>query len=78
MCGDGVEIGSQTIGQEAGDAAGSEPDFDAVGEGKGIVFGASTDVKRWDSLADRIDSQPQSASGGDAPDAVNKVHPVAA
>jgi hypothetical protein len=49
-----------------------------VGEGKGIVFGASTDVKRWDSLADRIDSQPQSASGGDAPDAVNKVHPVAA
>ncbi|MFW5709717.1 MAG: hypothetical protein ACOCX5_05805 [Chloroflexota bacterium] len=46
--------------------AGLEPDFDVVGEGKGVVFGATADVKRWDRFADRIDSQPEPASGGDA------------
>jgi len=49
--------------------AGSEPDFDIVGEGKGVVFGATADGKRWDRFADRIDSQPEPASGGDAANA---------
>ena len=69
MGGDGVEVSSQTIGQEGGEVIGSEPDFDVVDEGKGVVFGATAEVKGWDSLADRIDGEPQPASRGDAPDA---------
>jgi hypothetical protein len=69
MCGDGIEVSSQTIGQKGGDVAGSEPDFDIVGEGKGVVFGATADVKRWDRFADRDDSQPEPASRGDAANA---------
>ena len=66
MGGEGVEIGSQSVGGEGGNVTEKQAMLDIVGEGKGTLFSALADVQGRDRFADRIDGESEPGSGSAA------------
>jgi hypothetical protein len=54
MSGDSVEIATQSICREGGDAIRLQSQFEIVGESHGVNIFAVTQVKGWQDLGDWI------------------------
>ena len=71
--GDGVEVATQTIGGESGDAIRLETQLEIMGEYHGIFVFAMTQMERWQNLSDRVYGQPQPQLAGVANPAVELI-----
>jgi hypothetical protein len=59
MSGEGVEIGSEAIAGEEGQAAGSQLLAQAVNEQLSRALGARTQQQHWNACGERIDGHPE-------------------